>query len=214
MKYEWRKKDKQLYLLKQQPTIKNVGEYMYIVVEGAGDPNSDAFASGVEALYALSYGIKMAPRNGVDIPGYYDYTVFPLEGLWDLSEEGRERYHSGESIVDLKQYFTYRIMIRQPDFVTEELFKDRQQAVYKKKQNDDILQARLESIQEGLCCQMLHLGPYDDEPATFKVMENYIQEQGYRRLTMQHKEIYISDPRRTAPEQLKTTLRFYIEPIE
>jgi hypothetical protein len=212
MKYEWRKKDKTLYLPKVVPSIIDVPEMTYLMISGAGNPNSESFSQDVSALYAVTYGIRMAPKKKIEIPGYFEYTVFPLEGLWDLTKEGRRLYQEGHSVTELKDYLVYTVMIRQPDFVTQELFESIRQTTYEKKKNTRILNVERKTYREGLCCQMLHLGSYDDEPKTFAEMERRMLEQGYQRKSKQHKEIYLSDPSKVAPEKLKTTLRFSIEP--
>ncbi|MFC5465237.1 GyrI-like domain-containing protein [Lederbergia graminis] len=205
MKYEWRKMDKEIYLPKQTPTIYNDTEKKYIMVTGEGDPNGDEFQTKVEILYALSYAIRMMPKSGYTPEGYYEYTVFPLEGIWDLSEEGRKLDYLD------KNHLVYQLMIRQPDFVTEELFQRAVDTVKKKKKNLQVDEAKFISHADGLSVQMMHLGSYDNESETFSIMENYCEEQGYKRKSKIHREIYISDPRKTAPEKLKTVLRFKIE---
>ncbi|HLU22291.1 MAG TPA: GyrI-like domain-containing protein [Bacillaceae bacterium] len=137
--------------------------------------------------------------------GYYEYTVFPLEGIWDFSEEGRKLDYLD------KNHLVYQLMIRQSDFVTEELFQRAVDTVKKKKKNLQVDEAKFISHADGLSVQMMHHGSYDNESETFSIMENYCEEQGYKRKSKIHREIYISDPRKTAPEKLKTVLRFKIE---
>ncbi len=211
MKYEWRKKDKHLYLPKATPTILNIPPMRYLTITGTGNPNSESFSQCVAALYALSYGIKMSPKKGIIIPGYYEYTVFPLEGKWDLTTEGRKLHDTGISIVKLKDNLEYKVMIRQPDFVDNDMLDMIRETVYKKKKNENILEVVLETIDEGLSCQMLHQGSYDNEPESFAKMEKYCIENGYIRWEQSHKEIYLSDPSKVAPERLKTTIRFKIK---
>ena len=211
MKHEWRKKEKTLYLPKNQPTILEIPPLTFLTIEGEGNPNSPVFSDCVGALYALSYGIKMSYKGDNQIPGFFDYTVYPLEGVWNLNEEGRKLYQEGTPVIELKDYLTFKVMIRQPDFVTEDVFNQFQQLVYKKKKNDKVLEIKREVINEGMVCQMLHIGSYDDEPASFKLMEEYCETQGYKRLTKEHREIYLSDPSKVAPEKLKTTIRFQVD---
>jgi hypothetical protein len=204
MKYEWRKKEKEIYLPKNIPTLYDDTEKLYITVKGEGHPDSDTFRSNVELLYALSYSIRMLPKSGVAPFGYYEYTVYPLEGLWDLDEVGRKL-----SYLD-KNHLVYQLMIRQPDFVTEELFRKTVENVAAKKKDLSVESAYLEKLADGLCIQMMHHGSYDDEPKTFSIMEKYCEEHGLTRIDKRHKEIYISDARKTASEKLKTVLRFKV----
>lgn len=204
IKYEWRKKDKKIYLPKQIPTIYNDTEKSYIKLQGAGHPDSDSFRVNVEILYALSYSIRMMPKGGYKPKDYYEYTVFPLEGIWDLDEEGRKLDYLD------KNHFVYQLMIRQPDFVTRELFQRAVESVRAKKKHLPVDTATLESFSDGLCVQMMHHGSYDKEPETFSKMEKYCEEQGLIRIEKSHREIYITDARRTAPEKLKTVLRFKV----
>ncbi len=210
MKYEWRKKDKTLYLPKNEPTIIDVPTIRYLTVTGEGNPNSEGFAECVGALYGISYGIRMMPKSGVTPEGYFEYTVFPLEGIWGFTEEGIAKYKEGSSIVEMKDYFTYKVMIRQPDFVTDALVEQVRSVAYEKKKNERILDVQFETINEGRAVQMMHLGPYDDEPASFARMEAFAKDQGLKRIGKNHKEIYLSDPSRVEPEKLKTTLRFWV----
>lgn len=208
MKYEWRKKDKEVYLPPTKPTIFADTEKLYITVDGKGNPNGPEFEKDVQILYALSYTIRMMPKKGIIPEGYYEYTVFPLEGIWDLDEEGRKLDYLD------KDHLVYKIMIRQPDFVTEEVFAKAVELTKEKKKDLAIDKARLETIADGLTVQMMHIGSYDDEPESFAIMEKFCEENGLRRIDKRHREIYISDPRRVSPEKLKTVLRFKVEKIE
>lgn len=210
MKYEWRKKDKKIYMPGNEPTFIDLPKLKYVSIEGVGNPNSDSFQDNISALYTMSYGIKMSPKKGVIIEDYFDYTVFPLEAFWSLSEKGKSLYLKGEKINNLKDYFTYKAMIRQPVFVTNQLFESTRDSAIEKKKNSKILNTKLEYIEEGLCCQILHIGTYDKEFESFKKMEEFCDNNGYTRISEIHKEIYISDPRRVTPDRLKTTLRFKV----
>lgn len=211
MKYEWRKRDKGLYLPEAEPVVAEIPSMNYLMVDGRGNPNSDAFAECVAALYALSYGIRMAPKKGYTPEGYYEYTVFPLEGIWSLNDEGKRKYQEGASIVALKDDMTYTMMIRQPEFVTSEVVEAIRSDMLKKKKSPRTADVRFESLSEGKCVQMMHIGSYDDEPASFGRMEMYASEIGLTRKGKEHKEIYLSDPSKVAPEKLKTTLRFWVD---
>lgn len=213
MKYEWRKRDENLYLPKEKPAIINIPPMQYLIVEGEGTPGEEEFVECVQALYSLSYGIKMAPKGGITIPNYFDYTVFPLEGFWSFNEQGIKLYQEGLPVTELKQYLVFKLMIRQPDFVSNEFVEELKIKVYNKKNNKKVPTVKLEQIEEGLSCQMIHIGSYDDEPTTFKYMEEYCNDNGYKRISKDHKEIYISDPSRVDVSKLKTTVRFKIEQI-
>jgi hypothetical protein len=204
MKYEWRKKEKDIYLPKNIPTLYDDTEKLYITVKGEGHPDSDTFRSNVEILYALSYSIRMLSKSGVTPLGYYEYTVYPLEGLWDLNEVGRKLKYLD------KNHLVYQLMIRQPDFVTEELFRRTVENVTAKKKGLSVESACLEKLADGLCIQMMHHGSYDAELETFSIMEKYCEEHGITRIDKRHREIYISDARKTSSEKLKTVLRFKV----
>ncbi|KQL32738.1 hypothetical protein AN960_22420 [Bacillus sp. FJAT-25509] len=204
-KLEWRKSLKEIYLPKSKPSKINIPAFKYITIEGKGNPNNELFKENVEALYSLAYAIKMLPKKGIVPEGYFDYTVFPLEGVWDLDEEGRKLDYLN------KEHLLYKLMIRQPDFVTEDLTYIILDQLKQKKKNPLLANVKLESITEGLCVQTMHIGSYDDEPRTFKLMEEFCTENNLQRVQKTHKEIYISDARKTQPDKLKTVLRFQVE---
>jgi hypothetical protein len=202
MKYEWRKKDKDLYLPKDLPMMIEVPPIKYFTLIGKGNPNSEEFTKTVEALYALSYAIRMMPKKGIIPEGYFEYTVFPLEGVWDLDEEGRKLEHLD------KDRLVYKLMIRQPEFVNEELFFKAKELVEKKVTKEWLGAVLFEEITEGICVQCMHKGSYDGESETFARMEEFCKENGLKRIDKRHREIYISDPRKVSMEKLKTVLRF------
>ncbi len=210
MKYEWRKKDKALYLPTKEPMIIDIPPMQYLVITGEGNPNGQGFSECVQSLYAMSYGIRMLPKTGVIPVGYYEYTVFPLEGIWSFSEEGINRLQVGEDLINLKDYMTYKLMIRQPDFVDWDLVEKIRVSVATKKKSLPIDRVTFETISEGNAVQMLHIGSYDSEPESFARMEAFASEQGLERKGKHHKEIYLSDPNKVAPEKQKTTLRFWV----
>ncbi|MEH7402774.1 GyrI-like domain-containing protein [Gottfriedia acidiceleris] len=206
-KLEWRKSSQEIYLPKSKPSKINIPTFKYITIEGKGNPNNEFFKENVEALYSLAYAIKMLPKKGIVPEGYFDYTVFPLEGVWDLDEEGRKLDYLN------KEHLLYKLMIRQPDFVTEDLTYIILDQLKQKKKNPLLANVKLESITEGLCVQTMHTGSYDDEPRTFKLMEEFCMENNLQRVQKTHKEIYISDARKTQPEKLKTVLRFQVQEL-
>jgi hypothetical protein len=206
MKHEWRKHEKAFYLPKPEPTRIDIPAFRFFTLAGTGNPNSDHFAEYIGVLYSLAYAVKMSPKKGLAPAGYFDYTVYPLEGVWDLSEEGRQNY---TGTLD-KDQLVFRLMIRQPDFV-DAAFAERMIAATRKKKPHELLDhVRFEIIEEGTCVQMLHRGSYDSEPASFARMEEFATEAGWTRVSKQHREIYLNDARKTAPEKLRTVLRFRV----
>jgi hypothetical protein len=203
MPFDFKKEQKELYQPKTTPSIIDVPSMKFIVVNGNGDPNCDDFSVAVETLYSLSYAIKMGNKS------VFEYVVPPLEGIW----------WTGCDIAD-KEKFEWAIMLRQPDFVTEEVFETAKAALKTKKKHLDFTSARLEQFTEGLCAQVMHIGPYDDEPKTIDALEKFVEESGYvlditddsvKALSRRHHEVYLSDPRKTARDKLKTVIRYPIK---
>ncbi|PCK06168.1 MAG: hypothetical protein COA42_17545 [Alteromonadaceae bacterium] len=204
-KYEWRKKEKSLYLPKAQPEIIDIPEFKFITIEGEGSPADSIFTDYIGALYSLAYTIKMMPKKMATQPkGYFDFTVYPLEGVWDINERAKSNF---KDIIN-KEDLVYKLMIRQPDFVSEGFYSEMLEVAKEKKNNPLLERINFERISEGRCVQMLHLGPFEDEPASFKKMEQFAESKGLVRLSKMHREIYLSDTRKVAPEKLKTVLRF------
>jgi len=204
---DFKKTDKALYLPLTTPVIIDVLTMTFIVIDGSGDPNtSESYAEAIEILYGLSYTIKMANKSVME------YVVPPLEGLWSTPDD------SLENTAPLnKDQLEWTALIRQPDFVRESELASAKQALAKKKPKLNLDRARLQTITEGLCVQVMHIGSYDDEPATIQQMLAFATDSGYlidlsdeRR----HHEIYIADPRKTAPEKLRTVLRYPIKERE
>jgi hypothetical protein len=172
----------------------------FFMVSGSGDPNGEEFAMATEALYSMSYAVRMSYKSE-DVPaGYYEYTVFPLEGEWDLLDRSKPATD--------KRNFKYTIMIRQPDFLTEGHFERFLEQSKRKRANPFLEKIRFEHVEDGWSCQMMHIGSFDDEPKSFARMEEFCTEQGFTRSSKIHREIYLSDPRKTEPSKLKTVLRF------
>ncbi len=205
-KLDYKKAYKELYQPGKKPGIIEVPEMRFIQVEGRGNPNTSAeYQQSIEILYGLSFGIKMSKMTGECPPGYFEYVVPPLEGLWWSEETAFD----GKNITD-KDKLHWISMIRQPDFVDEEVFERAKQGLMKKKPDLQFENTRLVKWTEGLCCQMMHIGPYDAEAESLEKMEAYIAEQGYELDICgdrRHHEIYLGDPRRTKPERLRTVLR-------
>jgi hypothetical protein len=202
-KIDYKKDFKHLYVPKNEPEIIDVPVMQFLMVSGSGDPNGDEFSKAVEALYSLSYAVRMSYKSANVPSGYYQYTVFPLEGVWDLLDYTKPATD--------KSNFKYTLMIRQPDFLTSEWFEYFLEQVSKKKPNPYLEKVRFEEAADGLSCQMMHLGSFDEEPRSFARMEAYCEEHGYVRASKIHREIYLSDPRRTESAKLKTVLRFPVK---
>ena len=204
MSFDFKKEYKEFYMPKNKPGIVSVPGMNYIAVRGQGDPNVEdgEYKQAIELLYGIAYTIKMSKKSDHQIEGYFDYVVPPLEGFW---------WQDGIDGVDYahKENFQWISVIRLPDFVTrEDLGWAVKEAERKKK--TDFSKVEFLTYDEGLCVQCMHIGPYDDEPATVELMHAFMEEQGYvldindRRL---HHEIYLSDARKVAPEKLKTVIR-------
>ena len=204
MAFDYKKEYKEFYLPPKKPSIVEVPKMTFLAVRGHGDPNEEggAYKDALEMLYGVAYTIKMSKKGDHRIEGYFDFVVPPLEGFW---------WQDGVLGVDYarKEDFNWISAIRVPDFVTRSEFEWAvEEATAKKKR--DFSQVELLTIEEGLCVQCLHVGPYDDEPATVEAMRAFAEESGYaedfsdERL---HHEIYLNDARRTAPEKLKTVIR-------
>lgn len=211
-KLDYKKEYKDLYQPTANPSIIDVPEMLFIAVDGAGDPNScPEYKAALEILYGLSFTIKMSKMNGSQPEGYFEYVVPPLEGLWSVSGEEFD----GMNIAD-KSKFRWTSMIRQPEFVTEKVFENAKAVLQKKKPDLDLSGARLVKITEGLCVQIMHKGTYDSEPKSISEMKRFAEENGYaedfseKRL---HHEIYLSDPRKCAPERLRTVIRHPVKKI-
>lgn len=201
---DFKKEEKRFYLPPSCPVLVDVPEMNFFMVEGEGDPNdpAGAYQHAVELLYALSYAVRMGGKKGTfPVPGYREYVVPPLEGLW----RGCEYAAPAD-----KKDFRWISMIRQPGFVTPETLSYAQEQVASKKPRLKTAAARLDSLREGLCVQCLHTGSYDDEPATLARMRAFMEQEAFlpdMEGSRAHHEIYLSDPRKTPPERLKTVLR-------
>ena len=215
-KLDYKKAFKELYEPKSKPSLIDVPEMNFIMVDGKGNTNDEVgeYQVAVELLYALSYTIKMSKMGNNKPEGYFEYVVPPLEGLWWLIDDKKD-------FTD-KNKFCWTSMIRQPEFVTEEVFNWACSEVKRKKPNLDVTKARLQKFTEGLCIQMMHIGSYDEEPKTIKEIENYIGNNSLEDIIStaradgtirRHHEIYLSDPRKIAPEKMKTILRHPVQGI-
>ena len=204
MKYEWKKEEKKYYLPKTEPELVNIPFSKYITIKGHGDPNKAEFSKRVEALYLVAYGIKMLPKSGYIPNGYYEYTVYPLEGIWSICEEAKSKNSFA------KDEFVYKIMIKQPEFVTLEIFQKVISMKNKKKTTPLFNELTFEIIEDGLVVQMLHCGSYDDEIKSFNKMNDFLKNNNLNRIGCEHKEIYLSNPKKTEVKEMKTVLRFFV----
>ncbi|QFG41445.1 GyrI-like domain-containing protein [Streptococcus mutans] len=208
MKHEWRKFEKELYGVKAKPIFLEVEEQQFITIKGKGNPNDQDFSNRVSALYALAYGIKMAYKQAMkteqDDRAVTDFAVYPLEGLWQQAEDVKEDTLE-------KDKLSYTIMIRQPEFITKELVAQALDRVKIKKPNSFYESISFESIKDGKCIQVLHIGSYDDEPQSFAKMDAFAKGHGLKRLSDIHREIYLSNAQRTEKSKLKTILRYQVE---
>lgn len=210
MVFDYKKEYKEFYMPKNKPGIVEVPEMNYIAVRGQGDPNAEGgeYKRSIELLYGIAFTIKMSKKGIRQIEGYFDYVVPPLEGFW---------WQEGKTEIDYahKEDFQFISVIRLPDFVTKSDFAWAVQEASEKKKTD-FSKVEFWTYHEGLCVQCMHLGSYDDEPATVELMHRFMEEQGYALdITGQrmHHEIYLSDARRTAPEKLKTVIRHPIRKV-
>lgn len=211
MAFDFKKEYKEFYLPKSKPAIVTVPAANFIAVRGQGDPNEVGgdYQQAISVLYSVAYTLKMSYKGDHRIEGFYDYVVPPLEGFW---------YQEGAAGVDLtrKSDFRWISVIRLPDFIKKADFDWAVQEASRKKKLD-CSKAEFLTIEEGLCVQMMHLGPYDDEPGSIALMDDYILQQGYENDLMDrclHHEIYLSDARRVPPEKWKTVIRHPIRKKE
>ena len=210
MAFDFKKEYREFYLPKNKPEIVTVPRANYIALRGQGDPNETggAYQAAIAVLYAVAYTLKMSYKTDYRIEGFYDYVVPPLEGFW------RQEGVCGVDYAN-KAAFHWISVIRLPDFVTERDFRWAVETASKKKKLD-CSAAEYLTIEEGLCVQILHLGPYDDEPATVALMDRFLQENGYVNDlsdTRLHHEIYLSDARKVEPAKWKTVIRHPIRKV-
>ena len=208
MAFDFKKEYKEFYMPKSTPEIVEVPKANFIAVRGKGDPNEEggAYQQAISVLYAVAYTLKMSYKTDYKIEGFFEYVVPPLEGFWWQDNV------VGIDYAD-KSSFNWISVIRLPDFVSEEDFQWAVDTATKKKKLD-CSSAEFLTIDEGLCVQIMHLGSYDDEPATVSLMDNFAEENGYANDlsdTRLHHEIYLSDPRKSPPEKWKTVIRHPIK---
>jgi hypothetical protein len=196
-KVDFRREHKQLYSPPRTPVIVDVPELRFLMVDGHGDPNSSPeYAHAIEALYSISYTLKFTLKNA---PDGLDYAVMPLEGLWWAKD--MSTFATGE-----KSAWDWTAMIAQPDLVSDELLAQAKEKAGKRRELAAAALVRLESFREGEAAQIMHVGPYSAEGPTIALLHEFIAAAGHT-LRGKHHEIYLGDPRRTAPERLRTVIR-------
>lgn len=210
MAFDYKKEYKEFYMPKNKPSIVHVPFMNYIAVRGKGNPNMEGseYKHSIGLLYGIAFTIKMSKMGSHKIKGYFDYVVPPLEGLWWQENIAGIDYSR-------KEDFHFISMIRLPDFVTKE---DVEWAIEEaeKKKKEDFSKVEFFKYDEGLCVQCMHIGAYDDEPATVELMHDFMTAEGYELDITDarfHHEIYLSDARRVSPEKLKTVIRHPIKQI-
>lgn len=211
MAFDYKKEYKEFYMPGGKPQIVEIPPMNYIAVRGQGNPNEEngEYKQAIGLLYAIAFTIKMSPKAGYKIEGYFDYVVPPLEGFWWLA---------GADEIDFskKEKYQWLSVIRLPDFVSRKDFEWAVKEVERKKKMD-CSKAEFMTVCEGLCLQVMHIGPFDDETATIALMDDFLQKSGYDKdITNErrHHEIYLSDPRKVAPERCKTVIRHPIRKRE
>ena len=204
MAFDYKKEYKEFYMPKSRPSIVTVPEMNYIAVRGKGDPNEEdgEYKKAIGLLYGIAFTIKMSKKGDHRIDGYFDFVVPPLEGFW---------WQDGVQGVDYanKDTFNWISVIRLPDFVSREDFDWAVEEASAKKKTD-FSKVEFFTYDEGLSVQCMHIGSYDDEPETVKLMHEYMDEQRYELdITEErmHHEIYLSDARKVEPEKRKTVIR-------
>ena len=210
MSFDFKKEYKEIYMPKNKPEIVTVPEMNYIAVRGKGDPNEEdgAYQRAIGVLYAVAYTLKMSYKSDYKIEGFFEYVVPPLEGFWRQDNMEGIDYTNKDSL-------NWISVIRLPDFVTPKDFGWAAATAAKKKKMD-CSSAEFLTVDEGLCVQIMHLGPFDEEPATVAFMNEYFDENGYANditKTRLHHEIYLSDARKVAPEKWRTVIRHPIKEI-
>ncbi len=204
MAFDFKKEYKEFYLPKNKPRIVRIPAMNFIAADGEGDPNEEggSYQEAAGILYAVAYTIRMSGKGSHRIEGFFDYVVPPLEGFWRM--RGADGYDPSD-----KSRFRWTSVIRLPDFVRREDF-DWAVGEAGRKKKTDCSRAEFRTLEEGLCVQMMHVGPFDAEPESVALMDAFLRENGYRNdfsETRLHHEIYLSDPRKTDPSAWKTVIR-------
>ena len=202
MKHEWKKHEKDLYGVKQSPRIVDIPIQQFIMIKGKGNTNDKEFSDKVSALYSLAYSIKMIYKNTISTNEISDYTVYPLEAIWN---------DIGDTQQLDKNQLEYTIMIRQPDVITKDIVFNALERLKIKKPNSLYEQIFFDTMQNAKSIEVLHIGAYDDEPISFQKMNLLAEENGLVRSTNYHREIYLNNANRVLKSKLKTILRYCVE---
>lgn len=209
MKHEWKKHEKNIYGTKRSPALITVPAQNFIAISGTGDPNDSDFSERVAALYGVAYAVKMNYKSGKQkemqkgclAEQIDDFTVYPLEGVWKQKKD--------EQLV--KEKLEYTIMIRQPEFITEDMINAALENVKIKKPSPLYKEIRFETIQGGTFIEILHLGAFDDEPLSFAKMDEFACRNGWKRTETSHREIYLNNAKRVSKDKLQTILRYQVD---
>lgn len=200
MKYEWRKQEKQLYSAKPTPALVTTPTQSCIMINGAGNPNDADFSNRVSALYSVAYAVKMAYKKTAK-GEYDDFAVYPLEGVWQKMENGEL----------IKEKLRYTLVIRQPGFIKKSDVDAALEHTKIKKPNLLLEEVRFGTVQGGTCVQLLHVGAYDDESASFAKLDEFAGACNLTRAETSHREIYLNNATRTEKSRLKTILRYTVK---
>jgi len=195
MKHEWRKKEKGLYFPKTTPVKIEIPSFKFLTISGQGNPNDPVYSQSIAVLYSLANAIKMSSHNGFAPEDYFEHIMYPLECVWDNSDEHQ---------------LTFKVMIRQPKFVTPELVAAALERTKTKKPHELLDEIELIDLKEGKCVQMMHLGSYDEKAQSFKTIKAYCEENDLEIDSKRYREIYLTDARNESPENHKTVLRFHL----
>ena len=200
MKYEWRKQEKQLYGAKTTPALVTVPTQSCIMINGEGNPNDMDFSNRVSALYSVAYAVKMAYKKTAK-GEYDDFAVYPLEGIWQKIENDEL----------IKEKLRYTLLIRQPDFLREDSVYAALERTKPRKSNPLLEEVRFGAVPGETCVQLLHIGPYDDEPDSFAKLDEFVRAHSLTRAEDCHREIYLNNATRTEKSRLKTILRYRVK---
>jgi hypothetical protein len=199
MKHEWKKHEKNLYMPKNEPVLVTVPKQKFFAIKGKGNPNEKDFSERVGVLYSLAYAVRMMPKSGFVVDGFFEYTVYPLEGIWEGGDAAN------------KNTLVYTIMIRQPEFLTDDVTQRAFEIAKRKKPHPLLSETYFCEIEDGLSVQMLHNGDYDNEPDSFAEMQKFMADNNLTRREGSHREIYLSNANKVARDKLKTVLRYTVK---
>lgn len=205
MKHEWKKYEKELYKAKKIPNFLDVPMQKFIIISGKGNPNDADFSNRISVLYSLAYAVKMNYKKlaakGELLEDIHDFSVYPLEGVWKQKED--------EELIKAK--LEYKLMIRQPDFITEDMVKTSLEKIKNKKSDPLFEEIQFDTIEDGLCVEILHVGSFDDEPASFEKINQFLKQTGKECIKNSHREIYLNNAKRTPKNKLQTILRIKVK---